>query len=211
MRPSCSVNLVRFLPALIPLTLISTGAVRAGSTGVLHETFGNGGVSAINLANPSQSLGNLNISATNIVAGGGMVYFELNVFHTNGAAPTGMALDATAGILYETFGNNGISAISLANPAVSLGNLGVSATNIVAGDGMVYFESGDTIYSTTSDLVGLNVVHTNGAPATGLALDATAAAVPEPSALFLMACGLLAIGGFIASPYRRRRRTQRPS
>ena len=164
-------------------------SVRAGSprpdlrNGILYETFGSNGASAINLTDPPTGLGNLFMNATNIVAGGGKVYFEsgdtiysttpdlvgLTAVFTNGQAPTGLALDASSGILYETFGSNGISAIDLADPQRSLGNLFINATNIVAGGGKVYFESGDTIYSTTPDLVGLTAVITNGQAPTGLA------------------------------------------
>jgi hypothetical protein len=65
------------------------------------------------------------------------------------------------GILYETFGSNGFSAINLTDPSMSLGNLFTPATNIVAGGGKVYFESGNTIYSTSPNLVGLNTVLNN--------------------------------------------------
>jgi hypothetical protein len=38
------------------------------------------------------------------------------------------------GILYETFGSNGVAAINLTDPPTGLGNLFVPATNIVAGE-----------------------------------------------------------------------------
>ena len=77
------------------------------------------------------------------------------------------------GALYETFGPNGVSGLTLTSPIAGVGNLFVPATNIVAGNGMVYFESGNTIYSTTPTLQGLNTVVVNNAAATGLALDAS--------------------------------------
>ncbi len=185
-----------------------TGLALDASRGILYETFGSNGISAINLADPTMSLGNLFTPATNIVAGGGKVYFEsgntiyststdlvgLTAVLTNGQAPTGLALDASRGILYETFGSNGISAINLADPTMSLGNLFTPATNIVAGGGKVYFESGNTIYSTSTDLVGLTAVLTNGQAPTGLAL-LTASSVPEPSSITLVLVALMCWAG----------------
>ncbi len=201
-------------PDLVGLTTVitngqaATGLALDASRGILYETFGSNGISAIDLADPQRSLGNLFINATNIVAGGGKVYFEsgdtiysstpdlvgLTAVFTNGQPATGLALDASRGILYETFGSNGISAIDLADPQRSLGNLFTPATNIVAGGGNVYFESGDTIYSTTPDLVGLTAVFTNGQAPTGLAL-VTTASVPEPSSITLVLVGLMCWAG----------------
>ena len=78
----------------------------SASTNVLYETFGADGVTALDLADPGLALRFLGISATNIVVGGGKVYFEdgatiyetstdltgLQVFHVDGEAPTGLAL-----------------------------------------------------------------------------------------------------------------------
>jgi hypothetical protein len=217
------------LNVVITNNVTPTGLALDAQDGILYETFGSNGISAINLAN-SRGLGNLGVKATNIVAGGGMVYFEsgntiystsanlvgLHAVITNNVTPTGLALDAQDGILYETFGSNGVSAINLANSR-GLGNLGVTATNIVAGNGMVYFESGDTIYSSSADLVGLNAIHTNGEPPVGLALIPSVSSVPEPSALLLMFFGLAGLGGRLLgrrrnwSPLLHPRRVTAPS
>ena len=170
MRLSSRLRFRGLLASVVLVAVGSSGPAYAGSVPVLYETFGANGVAAINLSTPPTGLGSLFDNATNIVAGGGKVYFEsgntiyststnlvgLNTVLTNGQAATGLALDAADGILYETFGPNGISAIDLNNPSMSLGNLFDNATNIVAGGGKVYFESGNTIYSTSTNLVGLN-------------------------------------------------------
>jgi hypothetical protein len=139
---------------------------------------------------------------------GGKVYFEsgatiystssdlvgLTAIITNTEAPTGLALDASHGILYETFGSNGVAVINRADPRMGLGNLFIPATNIVAGGGKVFFESGATIYSTSPDLVGLNTVLNNNQAPTGLAL-VTTASVPEPSSITLVLVGLMCWAG----------------
>ena len=184
-----------------------TGLALDAADGILYETFGSNGVSAINLVT-GRGVGNLFVPATNIVYGNGIVYFEsgntiysssanlvgLTTVLTNGQAPIGLALDAADGILYETFGANGVSGINLSTGR-GVGNLGISATNIVYGNGSVYFENGDTIYSSSLNLVGLNTVHTNGEPASGLAFLATPAAVPEPGSIVLAFVGLLGLAG----------------
>ena len=204
---STSTNLVG-LTTVLTNGQAPTGLALDASRGILYETFGSNGISAIDLADPTRSLGNLFTPATNIVAGGGKVYFEsgatiystspdlvgLTTVLTNGQAPAGLALDASRGILYETFGSNGISAIDLADPTRSLGNLFTPATNIVAGGGKVYFESGATIYSTSTDLVGLTTVLTNGQAPAGLAL-VTASSVPEPSSITLVLVALMCWAG----------------
>jgi DNA-binding beta-propeller fold protein YncE len=144
------------------------------------------------------------------VAGGGKVYFEdgatiyetstdltgLQVFHVNGEAPTGLAIDPTAGVFYESFGADGVSALDLANPGFAVRFLGVSATNIVAGGGKVYFEDGATIYETSTDLTGLQVFHVNGEAPTGLALyiAPAAAAIPEAPTWAMLMLGVVGLG-----------------
>jgi hypothetical protein len=61
-----------------------------------------------------------------------------------------------------------IAAVDVANPSYSFGFLGQSATSIVEGGNTVYFSQGDTIYSTSVDLQGLNVFKTNEASVSGL-------------------------------------------
>jgi hypothetical protein len=155
--------------------------------GALYEAFGAGGLGTLDLADPGQALGFVGIAASNVVAGGGKVYFDsgatiysanpdlsgLTNLHQNGAAPVGLALDAADGILYETFGADGVIALDLADPGRAIGLLGLDATSIVFGGGKVYLQSGNTIYSANADLSGLAALHTNGEAATGLALDPT--------------------------------------
>jgi len=95
----------------------------------------------------------------------------------------------TPAALYETFGSGGVAGINLTNPPVGIGNLNINATNIVAGGGMVYFQSGATIYSSSAKLVGLNTVFTNRVAPTGLALRPMVS-VPEPSSVGLALLGL---------------------
>jgi len=199
----------RMVSLLWSIVLLLAGSTRSAlaTPDVIFETFGQNGVAALDPAT-GRGIGNLGVTATNIVAGAGTVYFEsgntidsstsnlvgLNTVITNNLPATGLALDAADGILYETFGANGVSALNL-NTGRGLGNLGVSATNIVYGNGKVYFESGNTIDSSTSNLVGLNTVITNNLPATGLALSVPAAAIPEPGSIVLALVGLLGLGG----------------
>jgi PEP-CTERM motif len=177
-------------------------------TGALYEAFGADGLGALDLADPGRSLGTIGIAASNVVAGDGKVYFDsgatiysanpdlsgLTNLHQNGAAPAGLALDAADGILYETFGADGVTALDLANPGRAIGFLGLAATNIVYGDGTVYLQSGSTIYSANADLAGLTTFHLNGEAPTGLAfLPPTQPAVPEPATLGLFGVDLLAM------------------
>jgi PEP-CTERM motif len=218
---STTANLVG-LNVVITNNVTPTGLALDAQDGILYETFGSDGISAINLAN-LRGLGSLFVTATNIVAGGGMVYFEsgntiystsanlvgLHAVINNNVTPTCLALNAQDGILYETFGSNGVSAINLADLR-GIGDLGVTATNIVAGNGMVYFESGDTIYSSSTDLVGLNAIHTNGQAPVGLALIPSSASVPEPSALPLMLFGLVGLAGQLFVSRRNRSQALHP-
>ncbi len=196
-------------------TVVSTPGTPAGfainpTAGILYETFGAGGVAAISLANTSQGLGVLNDTATNISFAGGHVYFQsgdtiyetsptlvgLTPVITTPTAPTDFAIDPSDSILYETFGAGGVSAISLANTSQGFGNLNDLATNIVVGNGAVYFEDGQTIFETNKDLVGLTTFVTTGAAASGIALlppQTIAATVPEPEGTSLLAAGLLAL------------------
>ncbi len=164
---------------------LTATAARAAVPGALYETFGDGGVVALDLADPAVALGMLGDNATNIVAGDGSFYFQdgtaiyasspalvgLTLVHNNGAAPTGLALDAANGILYESFGADGVTALSVKTGA-GIGDLGIPATNMVFGDGTVYIQDGTAIYASSPTLVGLTLVHNNGAAPTGLALDA---------------------------------------
>ena len=187
-----------------------TGLAIDPAAGVFYETFGTDGVTALDLADPGFALRFLGISATNIVVGGGKVYFEdgasiyetstdltgLQVFHVNGEAPTGLAIDPAAGVFYETFGADGVTALDLADPGFALRFLGISATNIVVGGGKVYFEDGATIYETSTDLTGLQVFHVDGEAPTGLALylAPVAAAIPETPTWAMLMLGVVGLG-----------------
>ena len=183
----------------------ATGLALDASTGILYESFGAGGIAAID-STTGAGIASIFQTATNIVAGGGKVYFEngsaiettssllvgVNTFHVNGQAPAGLALDASTGILYESFGADGITAFDAATGAPITAIL-QTATNIVAGGGNVYFENGSAIETTSSLLVGVNTFHVNGDAPAGLALIVPTAAVPEPSTLDLLAVGLLGV------------------
>jgi hypothetical protein len=68
----------------------------------------------------------------------------------------------------------------------------VAATNVAYANGTVYLESGDTIFSTSPTLVGLNTVHVNRQAPTGIAVmpAPTTTAVPEPASLGLLGVAL---------------------
>jgi hypothetical protein len=211
-----SANLVG-VHTLIVNNTPATGLALDASTGILYETFGSNGITALN-ATTGAGLANLFQTATNIVAGNGTVYFEngatisttssllvgVNTFHVNGAAPTGLALDPAAGLLFESFGANGISSLNTATGA-GVANLFQTATNIIAGDGRVYFENGSAIDTTSTQLTGVNTFHANGIPPAGLALVVTTASVPEPSTLGLIVSGLLCLAARRLRPFSRRR------
>ena len=194
------------LTAVLTNTQAPTGLALNASGSILYETFGSNGVAAINLTDPLTGLGYLSIPATNIAVGGGEVYFQsgdtiyssspglvgLTAVLTNTQAPTGLALDASGSILYETFGSNGVAAINLTSPLTGLGYLSIPATNIAVGGGKVYFQSGDTIYSSSPDLVGLTAVLTNTQAPAGLAL-VTTASVPEPGSMTLVLVALMCV------------------
>ena len=171
----CAVTRAAIWLAIGMSATLAATAARAAFPGALYETFGDGGVTALDLADPTVGLGNLEGNATNIVAGDGRVYFQdgsaiyassptlvgLTLVHDNGAAPIGLALDAADGILYESFGADGVSALSVKTGA-GIGNLGIAATNIVFGDGTLYIQDGTAIYASSADLVGLRLIHDNG-------------------------------------------------
>ena len=135
----------------------------------------------------------------------------VSIFHTNSAATTGLALDAADGILYDAFGAGGLVGLDLANPGHAVGIVGLEANNVAFGNGTVYFDSGNTIYATNPDLVGLTAFHSNNAPVDGLALlppvlgASLGAAVPEPSATGVIGLGLIGL----ARLHRRRRPSKR--
>ncbi|ARN80223.1 hypothetical protein [Methylocystis bryophila] len=180
-RPSISLAV-----AAVFTSLLTPGAAKA-APGVLYESFGGDGVTGFFTANPGQAVGTIGVNATNVVAGGGKVYWEdgvniwaansnltgASIIHVNGAAPTGLALDATTGILYESFGGDGVTGFFTANPGQAVGTIGVNATNVVAGGGKVYWEDGANIWAANSNLTGASIIHVNGAAPAGLGLDAT--------------------------------------
>lgn len=183
------------------------GLALDASTGILYQTFTQGEVDAFN-ASTGGVIQVIGLSATNIVAGNGMVFFEqggtiyeansdlgdLHVFQMNSQAPTGLALDASTGILYETFGSGGIIALS-ATTGAEIASLSQSATNIAAADGMVFFEQGSTIFTTSSLLTDVSVFRVNNVSPAGLALAPAIASVPEPSTLALAVAALLCYAG----------------
>ncbi len=169
--------------AVMILTAMAPASSRAASfPGGLYEAFGSE-VAGLTLSQPVQELGALGDPATNVVAGGGVVYFEggptifsstpilqgLTTFHVNNATPTGLALDVADGIIYESISGE-IAALSTAT-AAGVAFIGQPATNMVFGDGKLYFEVGNEILTTSPTLVGVDVFHVNNAAPTGLAFD----------------------------------------
>jgi hypothetical protein len=101
--------------AVVLVVSVQAGSAIAGSAGVLYEALGNNGIAAYNLADPTTPLATLNDPATNIVTYGNTVYFSnggskystttglqgATLFKSNGASVTAMAIDPSAGLLYE--------------------------------------------------------------------------------------------------------------
>ncbi len=157
----------------------------SAATNILYETFAGIEIVALSAANPNSGIALHSGNATNVVAGGGRVYWEdgLNIWaanpdltvasivHTNGVAPAGLGLDVQDGILYETFAGIEIVALSAANPNSGIALHSGNATNVVAGGGRVYWEDGLNIWAANPDLTGASIVHTNGVAPTGLGLD----------------------------------------
>jgi hypothetical protein len=197
-------SVVDSLPTVAP-----SGFAVDAADGILYESFGQGGIDAISIANPHFAFGGLNIDATNVVYAGGNVYFQSgntiyessNTLHgltvidpLPSLAPTGFAVDAADGILYEAFGQGGVAAINIANPHMSFGFLNIDATNVVYAGGNVYFQSGNTIYESSNTLQGLNVVFSlNTLPPSDFTVAFAPASVPEPSTIVMLATGLMVL------------------
>ncbi len=174
---------------------------------------GGGEVAAISLTNPNVGYGALNINASNLDFSGGSLYFSsgntiyssskylsgLNTVKSFGGLVTGLAVDAADHILYVAGGGEAAS-ISLTNPNLGYGALNINASNLVAGDGMVYIQSGDTIYSSSKYLQGLNTVLTSNS----LPVDLALFSAPEPSTCTLVLAGLPMLLG-LARRLRRRK------
>lgn len=184
---------------------------------VLYESFGTL-IAALDLANPSRALRLLPGAFSNISVAAGKVYFQSGVdifvadadlsnvtlLHSNGVAPTDIAVDADNNVLYESFGTE-IAALELSNPSHQLGfHLG-NFSNIAVGDGKVYFQEGTQIWRSDRTLSTVTLHHNNGAPPTDIALippeRLTVTDVPEPTGL-----GLFALGGVLAGWLHTRRR-----
>lgn len=176
----------RVAAIIFSTTFLAAGwasSARADFTPILYQTFAQGQVDAIDLN--TRIFTSLSQSATNIAAGGGMVFFQndtllyqagptlggVSTFHRDGFAPSGLALDASTGLLYQSFSQGQIDAIDLKTTIFH--SISQSASNIAAGDGKVFFQSGSTIYAADSLLTSVHVFHVNASAPTGLALDAS--------------------------------------
>jgi PEP-CTERM motif len=175
------------------------------ATGVLYVS-GSGEIAGIPLSNPSQSIGAIEDPATSMVVGPSSLYFAngntvyttslglqgLNVFKTFGGTVESLAINPSAGLLYVSGGGE-IAGISLSNPSQSIGAIEDPATSMAVGPSSLFFSNGNTVYTTSLGLQGLNVFNTASTSVTGLALSV--ASVPEPSSLILMLSGMAALGG----------------
>ena len=185
-----------------------TTATAAPLGGAYYETFGSE-IVAIDLANPSSLLGfKSGNHITNVAVGGDTVYYQDGVhifaasanlsssslFHTNGVAPVDLAINVDGNAYYESFGSE-IVAIDLANPSSLLGfRSGSAITNIMVGDGNVYFQDGVEIWRADRMLQNLTLYHTNGAVPVDIALIPPARSVVEPPSLALPALGIVVVG-----------------
>jgi hypothetical protein len=169
------------------LALGSFASALAGpASGVLYETFDGRQIAALNLSNPSAGLAFRFSSASNVAVGGDFVYFQddtrifkanatlsgVTQIHNNGVAPTDIAVNVAAGVLYESFDGRLIAALNLANPSLGLRLLAGNYSNISVSAGKVYFQSGVDIFVADADLSNVSLLHRNGVAPTDFAVDA---------------------------------------
>jgi len=165
------------------------------------EAFGTGGLSALTLG--GGGLAGINGDVQNVAAGGGKIYFQegvdifsanpdltdITLFHTNGVAPTSIAVDAADNVLLEAFGTGGLSALTLGG--AGLAGITGDVQNVAAGGGKVYFQEGVDIFSANPDLTDITLLHTNGVAPTSIAVDVVP--VPEPGGYLPAAWGVAAL------------------
>lgn len=163
----------------------AVSAMAAPIGGAYYETFAGREIAAIDLANPSTGLGVRSGNATNVAVGGDFVYFQdgtrifkadatlssVVLFHTNGVAPTDLAINVAGNAYYESFGTQ-IAAIDLTNPSLGLGILRGNYSNISVSAGKVYFQSGIDIFVADADLSNVSLFHRNGVAPVDFVVDA---------------------------------------
>jgi hypothetical protein len=143
-------------------------------------------IAALSLTVPGAQIGVHLGDVSNIAVGGGKVYFQegvdiysanpdlsgVTLFRHNGAAPTDIAVDAAAGVFYESFAGSELAALSLANPGTQLAVYLGNATKLAVGGGKVYFQDGVNIDSANPNLSGVKLFRVNGAAPSDIAVDA---------------------------------------
>ena len=157
----------------------------AGTPARIFETFSGTGGEIASL-NPSFTFeyGSIQGDFSNVTAGGGKVYYQsgLNIYsadpnlggasllHTNGVAPTDIAVDASRGLFYESFAGEEVAVVNTAFTQEYNSILG-DFSNIAIGTNKVYLQSGLNIYDANPDLSDLTLLHTNGLAPADIALD----------------------------------------
>jgi hypothetical protein len=171
------------------LTLLLSGLIATGPAAAFesayYESFIQSEIAALSLTVPGTQIGVHFGDVSNIAVGGGKVYFQegvdiysanpdlsgVTLFRHNGDAPTDIAVDAAAGVFYESFAGSELAALSLADPKTQIAFYAGNATNITVGGGKVYFQDGVNIDSANSNLSGIKLYRHNGDAPTDIAVD----------------------------------------
>ena len=170
------------------LTALATGARADPPAGTFYETFGRVTAAYVAVGQPVLPFATLTGVGSNIVAGGGKVYIQrdnlieetnpdltgLALYHVNGGVPTDIAVDGSTGVFFESFAGDELAAYTTGGqPVLPFATLSVNATNIVAGNGKLYWQDQNLIYSANSDLTDVQLFHVNGGVPTDIAFDAS--------------------------------------
>jgi hypothetical protein len=154
----------------LALGVASWAASAAGAGTVSHiylyQTFNTSVVSAFDLSNNFQLLGTYRGSANTLSASGDYVYWtqgvalyrakpdlsDAQVYSYLGFAPTELAVDASAGVIYADVPGVGLATLNLANPSQILMFRNGPVSQITAGAGHVFFQEGSRVWQASPSL-----------------------------------------------------------
>jgi hypothetical protein len=184
----------------------------------LYESWG-GDLFSIYL--PTDTQYHVSLSATNLTAVNGHIYWQdgrsiyqanpdltdVTRFHFNPTftPPTDFTLSPDGNTLYESWGGD---LFSIYLPTDTQYHVSLSATNLTAVNGQLYWLNGRSIYQANPDLTDVTRFHFDPTflPPTDLAILDLPTAVPEPSTWAMVLIGFAGLGfaGYRASrkPFR---------